>query len=150
MLVECRLTYLYIFSCLLVSSEVGSSFCNLVVRNGLRGLYLFTEVNIAERLMHLWTMVRVRFIAPLLNAVIPIFLALSVLIFLEKIFFGLTTVWVKVFKLKPKKRYKWEAIKPDLESGSLAFPMVLVQIPMFNEKEVSLFFVHFSSFPLAS
>lgn len=88
--------------------------------------------------MEIWIMARVGFIAPVLNVVIPIFLTLSVLILVEKIFFGLTTLYVKVFKLKPKTRYRWEAIKPDLESGNIAFPMVLVQIPMYNEKEVDL------------
>ncbi|KAJ0975333.1 hypothetical protein J5N97_017298 [Dioscorea zingiberensis] len=34
------------------------------------------------------------------------------------------------------EKYKWEALKEDLELGTSAFPMVLVQIPMFNEKEV--------------
>lgn len=120
----------------IVPQFVESSFSNLVVRNGLRGLYSMTKVNIAERLMHICIMVRARFIAPLLNVAIPIFLALSVLILVEKIMFGLTSLYVKVFKLKPQKRYKWEAITPDLESGGLVFPMVLVQIPMYNEKEV--------------
>lgn len=80
-------------------------------------------------------MVRARFIAPVLNVAILIFLALSVPMLTEKIF-GLTCLYIKVLKLKPKKIYKWEAIKPDLVLGSLAFPMVLVQIPMYNEKEV--------------
>lgn len=80
-------------------------------------------------------MVKARFIAPVLNVAILIFLALSVPMLTEKIF-GLTCLYIKVLKLKPKKIYKWEAIKPDLVLGSLAFPMVLVQIPMYNEKEV--------------
>ncbi|KMZ65458.1 Glucomannan 4-beta-mannosyltransferase, family GT2 [Zostera marina] len=117
---------------------VGSAYrwSDLVVRNGSRCWYLFKQVNYMERLMEIWIMARVGFIAPVLNVVIPIFLTLSVLILVEKIFFGLTTLYVKVFKLKPKTRYRWEAIKPDLESGNIAFPMVLIQIPMYNEKEV--------------
>lgn len=39
------------------------------------------------------------------------------------------------------KKYKWEPIKGDLEVKSEAYPMVLVQIPMHNEKEV--FFLNF-------
>nr|GEV70827.1 glucomannan 4-beta-mannosyltransferase 9-like [Tanacetum cinerariifolium] len=37
---------------------------------------------------------------------------------------------------KLEKKYKWESIKEDLEMGNSAYPMVLVQIPMYNEKEV--------------
>ncbi|KAK6138433.1 hypothetical protein DH2020_027808 [Rehmannia glutinosa] len=36
----------------------------------------------------------------------------------------------------PEKRYIWEAMVDDSEIGNLGFPMVLVQIPLFNEKEV--------------
>ena len=43
---------------------------------------------------------------------------------------------MKVFKRKPERVYKWEPIKEDVELGTLAYPMVLIQVPMFNEKEV--------------
>lgn len=51
---------------------------------------------------------------------------------------GVVIVLVKLFWKKPEKRYKWEPMKDDLEEGTAAFPMVLVQIPMFNEREVSI------------
>ncbi|GKD52479.1 nucleotide-diphospho-sugar transferase [Tanacetum coccineum] len=38
--------------------------------------------------------------------------------------------------LKIEKRYKWESFKDDIELGNSAYPLVLVQVPMFNEKEV--------------
>lgn len=50
---------------------------------------------------------------------------------------GLVSLYVKVFKRKPEKIYKWEPIKEDVELGKLAYPMVLIQVPMFNEKEVN-------------
>ncbi|KAK3020531.1 hypothetical protein RJ639_046220 [Escallonia herrerae] len=43
---------------------------------------------------------------------------------------------VKLFGRKPEKRYKWEPMKDDVELGNSAYPMVLVQIPMYNEIEV--------------
>ncbi|GFP98036.1 glucomannan 4-beta-mannosyltransferase 2, partial [Phtheirospermum japonicum] len=45
-------------------------------------------------------------------------------------------ILVKLFWESPKSGYKWEPMIDDLEMGNDAFPMVLVQIPMFNEKEV--------------
>ncbi|CAJ1976660.1 unnamed protein product [Sphenostylis stenocarpa] len=41
-----------------------------------------------------------------------------------------------LFRYKPDKKYKWEPLRDDLEIGNSAYPMVLVQIPMYNEKEV--------------
>nr|GLL25872.1 hypothetical protein BRARA_C00129 [Ipomoea trifida] len=43
---------------------------------------------------------------------------------------------VKMFSRTPEKRFKWEALEEDAELGNGCFPMVLVQIPMYNEREV--------------
>lgn len=69
---------------------------------------------------------------------------------------GTVVVYVKLFKRKPEKVYKWEAMEEDdveCGNGSANFPMVLVQIPMYNEKEVmtlaSEFLYHPSDWYLA-
>ncbi|KAL4286442.1 hypothetical protein AHAS_Ahas19G0086600 [Arachis hypogaea] len=49
---------------------------------------------------------------------------------------GIVIILVKLFWKKPEQRYKYESIQDDLELGSSNFPVVLIQIPMFNEKEV--------------
>ncbi|CAL0321248.1 unnamed protein product [Lupinus luteus] len=49
---------------------------------------------------------------------------------------GVVIAFVKLFGHKPDKRYKWEPIRDDLELGNSAYPIVLVQIPMYNEREV--------------
>lgn len=51
---------------------------------------------------------------------------------------NLVVLYVKLFKRKPEKVYKWEPMQEDVEVGHETYPMVLVQIPMYNEKEVSL------------
>lgn len=56
---------------------------------------------------------------------------------------GVVIAFVKLFGRKPNKRYKWEAIKDDIELGNSAYPMVLVQIPMYNEKEVCFLMLAF-------
>lgn len=56
---------------------------------------------------------------------------------------GIVIVLLKLFGRKPEKRYKWEAMKDDVELGNSAYPMVLVQIPMYNEKEVKKIFLFF-------
>lgn len=58
------------------------------------------------------------------------------MLFIERVYMGIVIVLLKLFGRKPQKRYKWEAMKDDVELGNSAYPMVLIQIPMYNEKEV--------------
>ncbi|KAH0453742.1 hypothetical protein IEQ34_018066 [Dendrobium chrysotoxum] len=94
---------------------------------------------IEEVLLTKWKQIRVNIVAPLLRVAVLICLIMTLMIFVEKVFVGLICLVVKVFKLKPEKRYRWEPMRSetsDLEIGVLSYPMVLVQIPMYNEKEV--------------
>nr|CAD1825225.1 unnamed protein product [Ananas comosus var. bracteatus] len=75
-------------------------------------------------------------IVPLVRIVVVVCLVMTVMILAEKLFVGAVALAVKIWRLKPERRYKWEPIAPDEEEGSAAFPMVLVQIPMYNEREV--------------
>ncbi|KAH9674858.1 glucomannan 4-beta-mannosyltransferase 9 [Citrus sinensis] len=43
---------------------------------------------------------------------------------------------LKLSGRSPETRYKFEPMKEDIELGNSSYPMVLVQIPMFNEREV--------------
>ncbi|XP_045809905.1 glucomannan 4-beta-mannosyltransferase 9-like isoform X2 [Trifolium pratense] len=56
--------------------------------------------------------------------------------FIEKVYMAIVICFVKLCGRKPEKRYKWETIKDDVELGNSNYPMVLVQIPMYNEREV--------------
>lgn len=51
---------------------------------------------------------------------------------------NLVVLYVKLFKRKPEKVYKWKPMQEDIELGDESYPMVLVQIPMYNEKEVCI------------
>ncbi|KAJ6811850.1 glucomannan 4-beta-mannosyltransferase 1-like [Iris pallida] len=75
-------------------------------------------------------------VAPLLEAMVVLSLALSVMLMAEKMMMGAVSLYAKVFQRRPEKVYKCEPIMDDEEIGSLAYPMVLVQIPMYNEKQV--------------
>lgn len=65
------------------------------------------------------------------------------MLFIERVYMGIVIVLLKLFGRNPQKRYKWEAMKDDVELGNSAYPMVLIQIPMYNEKEVTSFFFFF-------
>ncbi|XP_072980281.1 probable glucomannan 4-beta-mannosyltransferase 11 [Typha angustifolia] len=92
--------------------------------------------NILETIVYIGTQLRALLIVPLVRIAIFLSLAMTLMIFIEKLFVGMVALVVKIFSLKPEKRYKWEPIKLDVEMGSSTHPMVLVQIPMYNEKEV--------------
>ncbi|XP_039145785.1 probable glucomannan 4-beta-mannosyltransferase 11 isoform X2 [Dioscorea cayenensis subsp. rotundata] len=87
-------------------------------------------------LVQVWNLVRVTLVVPLLRLAIFLSLMMTVMILVEKVFVGMVSLTVRIFGLKPEKRYRWEPMRPDLETGHLAYPMVLIQIPMYNEKEV--------------
>lgn len=95
---------------------------------------------IPAQLLFIWDAVRAPVIAPLLNVIMVLCSALSVMQFVERIYMGVVIIAVKLLRRTPEKRYKWEAIEDDAELGNSVYPMVLVQIPMFNEKEVLCFF----------
>lgn len=108
-----------------------------------------TAADIAGQIGLMWELIKAPLIVPLLRVAIYICLAMELMLFIERLYMGIVIILVKLFLKKPDKRYKWEAMREDLEIGNAGFPMVLVQIPMFNEKEVvispslSLSFVYF-------
>jgi len=84
------------------------------------------------------------FIVPLFKCLVALCLMISLLVFIEGIYMNLVVLYVKVFKRKPEKVYKWEPMQEDIELGHETYPMVLVQIPMYNEKEVYLLVFYYS------
>uniref|UniRef100_A0A0E0ELW6 glucomannan 4-beta-mannosyltransferase n=1 Tax=Oryza meridionalis TaxID=40149 RepID=A0A0E0ELW6_9ORYZ len=92
---------------------------------------------------------RAAVVVPAVRALVAVSLAMTVMILAEKLFVAAVCLAVRALRLRPDRRYKWLPIggaaaatssEDDEESGlvadAAAFPMVLVQIPMFNEREV--------------
>ncbi|XP_019181868.1 PREDICTED: glucomannan 4-beta-mannosyltransferase 9-like [Ipomoea nil] len=99
----------------------------------------------ATKLWVVWEQARAAvLIAPFLRVMVWVCLVMSVMILVEKVYLGVVCAFLKLFMRKPEKQYKWEPMmkkkkkkEEDLEvGGDLDYPMVLVQIPMRNEKEV--------------
>lgn len=106
------------------------------VKDFVMGWVLGTTADTAETMGRLWGTVKVTFLSETVRFGLFICLIMSTMLFVEWVFIGVVVVYVKVFGKKPETRYKWEEIEEDAETGNAAFPMVLVQIPIFNEKEV--------------
>ncbi|MBA0558002.1 hypothetical protein Golob_015043, partial [Gossypium lobatum] len=92
--------------------------------------------DITGQLGLIWELIKTPLIVPLLQLGVYVCLAMSLMLFMERVYMGIVIILVKLFWKKPEKRYKFELIQDDVELGSSNFPVVLIQIPMFNEKEV--------------
>lgn len=84
-----------------------------------------------------WRQIREPLIVPILRVAVFLCLGMSLMMLVERVYMGVVICYVKVFGRKPEKRYKWESFKDDVELGNTSYPMVLVQVPMYNEREVS-------------
>ncbi|XP_019709887.3 probable glucomannan 4-beta-mannosyltransferase 3 isoform X2 [Elaeis guineensis] len=105
------------------------------ISRGLDFFFRWEEGDFLDRVVVGWRVARKMAVAPLLRAAVVLCLAMSVMLLVEVVSMAVCSLAVKLLRRRPEKRYKWEPIKGDLESGNLAYPMVLVQIPMYNEKE---------------
>ena len=92
---------------------------------------------LANQLVQIWLSVRAPVAAPLLQFAINVCLVMVTMLFVERIFMCGVMVFVKLLRRTPESVYKFEPIRDDLEFGNSSYPMVLVQIPMYNEREVS-------------
>ncbi|CAA2962212.1 glucomannan 4-beta-mannosyltransferase 9-like [Olea europaea var. sylvestris] len=92
--------------------------------------------DITGHFMIIWDQMKAPLIVPLLRIALFLCLLMSVMLFVERVYMSIVIVLVKIFGNKPEERYKWEPLKDDLELGNSVYPTVLIQIPMFNEREV--------------
>ncbi|KAE9585417.1 putative glucomannan 4-beta-mannosyltransferase [Lupinus albus] len=83
-----------------------------------------------------WSQIKAPLIVPLLRIGVVLCLFMSVMMLMERLYMGIVIILVKLFGRKPEKRYKWEPMKDDMELGNSSYPMVIVQVPMYNEREV--------------
>lgn len=95
--------------------------------------------DISGQIQLMWELIKAPLIVPLLKICVVISLTMSLMLFMERLYMGIVIVLVKMFWKKPEKRYKWDMLpnpQDDLEMGTTNYPVVLIQIPMFNEREV--------------
>ncbi|ERN18523.1 hypothetical protein AMTRI_Chr12g272400 [Amborella trichopoda] len=84
-----------------------------------------------------WVFFRVEYIAPPLQLLADICIVLFLIQSVDRLILCLGCFWIRFKKIKPIPLQELGPESIDLEGGDSAnFPMVLVQIPMCNEKEV--------------
>jgi hypothetical protein len=95
---------------------------------------------VAAQCAWLWARARALVVVPAVRVLVFLSLAMTVMILVEKVFICAVCLVVRVFRLRPGRRYKWEPIASSSPGSGVAtttHPTVLVQIPMYNEREVS-------------
>ncbi|KAK7341947.1 hypothetical protein VNO80_24888 [Phaseolus coccineus] len=92
--------------------------------------------DVTAQMRMVWEVIKAPLIVPLMNVAVYICLAMALMLFMERVYMGIVIILVKLFWKKPHQRYKFEPLQEDEELGNTNFPVVLIQIPMFNEKEV--------------
>ncbi|KAG8484826.1 hypothetical protein CXB51_021232 [Gossypium anomalum] len=98
--------------------------------------FLVNRDDVTSQLGLMWELIKAPLLVPMLKLSVYICLGMALMLFMERVYMGIVIVLVKLFWKKPEERYKFVPIEDDEEHGSSNFPVVLVQIPMFNEKEV--------------
>ncbi|XVE55710.1 hypothetical protein DITRI_Ditri03aG0180000 [Diplodiscus trichospermus] len=100
--------------------------------------YIFTAPfgvrDLFDWLYSRWVLIRVQYLAPPLQFLANVCIILFLIQSLDRLVLCLGCFWIRLKKIKPIPKTDAAA---DLESGEDGFfPMVLVQIPMCNEREV--------------
>ncbi|XP_020255482.1 glucomannan 4-beta-mannosyltransferase 1-like [Asparagus officinalis] len=108
----------------------------LVANKGYELLFSVAEIDFHEGIWLIWWKIREKVIIPMVNFAVILCLVMSIMVFIEKVSMCAASLYAKVFRRRPQRIYKCDPIAGDEETGNLAYPMVLVQVPMYNEKEV--------------
>ncbi|XP_072991320.1 probable glucomannan 4-beta-mannosyltransferase 11 isoform X1 [Typha latifolia] len=98
--------------------------------------FAFAAGRLPDQMGAIWWQFRLLVVVPFVKLCIVLCLIMSTMVLFEKGSMGIISLYAKVFRRRPQRVYKCDPIVEDEEIGSLAYPMVLVQIPMYNEKEV--------------
>ncbi|RLN18837.1 hypothetical protein C2845_PM02G24770 [Panicum miliaceum] len=87
-----------------------------------------------------WAWVRSSAVAPALQAAVWACMVMSVMLVVEATYNCAVSIGVKLLGWKPEHRFKWEPLAGDGDEekgdAAAAYPMVMIQIPMYNELEV--------------
>ena len=92
--------------------------------------------NIAGMLTDVWQKKRVTVIVPILNVALCICVAMSIMLFIERLYMTCVILGIKFLGKKRYTKYRLDALKGEVEKKKKEYPKVLVQIPMYNEREV--------------
>ncbi|KAE9585440.1 hypothetical protein Lal_00017947 [Lupinus albus] len=89
----------------------------------------------SSQLRYAWESIRAPVIIPLLKLAVILCSVMSVMLFVERVVMATVCAIVKVLGKKKYRKYNLDVMKQKLQRNQ-TYPNVLIQIPMYNEKEV--------------
>ncbi|KAI4300317.1 hypothetical protein L6164_033709 [Bauhinia variegata] len=89
----------------------------------------------SSSLHYAWKSIRSPVVIPILKLAAILCSVMSIMLFIERVGMAAVILMVKLLRRKRYTKYKLDAIQQDLQRNK-SYPMVLIQIPMYNEKEV--------------
>ncbi|KAF7149263.1 hypothetical protein RHSIM_Rhsim03G0091800 [Rhododendron simsii] len=92
-------------------------------------------VDVTGSLSYGWEHIIIPMIVPLLSTAVYLCAGMSIMLFVERVYMAIVILCVKLLGKKRSTEYKLDDLKEDLERNK-SYPMVLIQIPMYNEMEV--------------
>ena len=106
----------------------------------MRGIFLGDEIptdgNLAGKTFgDVWQSIRSPIVIPTLQTAVYLCAFMSIILFLERLYLAFVLLYVKIMGEKKYTKYKLEAVTAALQRDK-EHPKVLLQIPMYNEKEV--------------
>nr|VDD57524.1 unnamed protein product [Brassica oleracea] len=99
---------------------------------------LFADMNFLGVIGYVLEQTRFIFLVPILNVLVNLCQVISLLLFIDASYMAIVVAIVKLRGRTPEKVLRWESFKTDdVElAPSSNHPMVLIQIPIYNEREV--------------
>lgn len=100
---------------------------------------IFHEPELTGSLSAAWKQIRVNFISPFLYLALYTCVAMSLMLFVERLYMTAVILCVKMLGKKRSAQYKYKVdiVLENMERNG-THPKVLVQIPMYNESEVQI------------
>ncbi|KAK1432304.1 hypothetical protein QVD17_09199 [Tagetes erecta] len=130
-----------LLSFLLLAFEIGAYYNGWQFgMHDLHVQYLYTLMNpvafegFFDWVYSKWVLIRVEYVAPPLQFLANVCVCMFLIQSLDRFVMCLGCFWIRVMKIKPVA--KQTGMDLEAGDGDQFFPMVLVQIPMCNEKEV--------------
>ncbi|KAL8094777.1 glucomannan 4-beta-mannosyltransferase 1-like isoform X1 [Apium graveolens] len=96
---------------------------------------VFHEPELTGSLSAAWEQLHVNFIVPFLYLSFYTCVAMSLMLFIERLYMTAVILYVKMLGKKRSAQYEVDVVLEDMERNG-THPRVLVQIPMYNEREV--------------
>ena len=125
----------------------SGKFSTVIMRDLAHGDQMeLTAGNPTRSLNLAWQLIRSPVVLPFLQGAVYLCATMSIMLFVERLYMAIVILFVKILKKKQYTKYRLHDMRDDLNANN-THPTILVQIPMYNEKEVWFYDSYLSYLP---